>query len=39
MQKGQATAARVTLQDVALARDQTWWGKAITVEQQQIMER
>ena len=39
MQNGQATAARVTRQDVALARDQSWWGKAITVEQQQIMER
>jgi hypothetical protein len=31
--------ARVTRQDVALARDQSWWGKAVTVDQQQIIER
>ena len=35
----EAQAARVTRQDVALARDQSWWGKAITVDQQQIIER
>ena len=32
-------AARVTRQDVAMARDQSWWGKAVTVEQSQIIER
>jgi hypothetical protein len=32
-------AGRVTRQDVTLARDQNWWGKAITVEQAQILER
>jgi hypothetical protein len=32
-------AARVTRQDVALAREQSWWGKAITVEQGQILEQ
>src|SRR5262249_8054705 len=30
---------RVSRQDVALARDQAWWGKAITVNQAQIIER
>ena len=30
---------RVTRQDIAMARDQGWWGKAITVEQGQIRER
>jgi hypothetical protein len=32
-------AARVTRQDVAMSRDQNWWGKAITVDQAQIIER
>jgi hypothetical protein len=32
-------APRVTRQDIALARDQGWWGKAITVGQEQILER
>jgi hypothetical protein len=36
---GEAGAARVTRDDVALARDQNWWGKAIRVEQAQIIER
>jgi len=31
--------ANVTRNDVAMARDQSWWGKAITVDQQQIIER
>jgi hypothetical protein len=39
MRNREAQAARVTRQDVALARDQNWWGKAITVDQQQIIER
>jgi hypothetical protein len=35
----EGNAPRVTRQDIALARDQGWWGKAITVEQSQILER
>ncbi|MGH7391683.1 MAG: hypothetical protein ACREM3_19830 [Candidatus Rokuibacteriota bacterium] len=31
--------ARVTRQDVAVARNESWWGKAITVSQEQILER
>lgn len=31
--------ATVTRQDIALARDQGWWGKPITVSQEQIIER
>ena len=31
--------ARVTRQDIALARDQGWWGKPITVSQEAILER
>jgi hypothetical protein len=30
---------RVTREDIALARDQGWWGKPITVSQEQIRER
>lgn len=30
---------QVTRQDVAWARDEAWWGKAITVGQEQILER
>jgi hypothetical protein len=30
---------RVTRQDIALARDEGWWGKPITVSQDQILER
>jgi hypothetical protein len=33
------SSARVTRQDIALARDQAWWGKPITVSQEQIQER
>jgi hypothetical protein len=29
----------VTRQDIALARDEGWWGKPITVSQEQILER
>jgi hypothetical protein len=39
MRNGEARAARVTREDVALARDQNWWGRAVTVDQQQIIER
>lgn len=35
----EGTAPRVTRQDIALARDQAWWGKPITVSQEQILER
>ena len=35
----EGSATRVTRADVAQARDQGWWGKAITVEQEQILER
>jgi hypothetical protein len=35
----EGTAPRVTRADVALARDQGWWGKPITVAQEQILER
>lgn len=36
---GEGSAPRVTRQDIALARDQGWWGKPITVSQEQILER
>jgi hypothetical protein len=39
MRNGDASAPRVTRREVATARDQSWWGKAITVEQAQIIER
>jgi hypothetical protein len=32
-------AAKVTRQDIALARNEGWWGKPITVSQEQILER
>jgi hypothetical protein len=35
----EGSSPRVTRQDIATARDQGWWGKAITVEQGQILER
>ena len=35
----EGSSPRVTRQDIALARDQGWWGKAITVNQEQILER
>ena len=31
--------AKVTRGDIALARDQAWWGKPITVSSEQILER
>ncbi|OLB94925.1 MAG: hypothetical protein AUH30_16700 [Candidatus Rokubacteria bacterium 13_1_40CM_68_15] len=31
--------ARVTRQDIAAARDEGWWGRPITVGQEQILER
>jgi hypothetical protein len=30
---------RVTRQDIAMARDEAWWGRPITVSQEQILER
>lgn len=30
---------RVTRQDIGKARDEAWWGKPITVSQEQILER
>ena len=33
------TAPHVTRQDIALARDEGWWGKPITVGQERILDR
>jgi hypothetical protein len=35
----EGATARVTRQDIAMARDEGWWGKPITVSQEQILER
>jgi hypothetical protein len=35
----EGSAPKVTRQDIALARDEGWWGKPITVGQEQILER
>jgi hypothetical protein len=35
----EGTKATVTRKDITLARDQGWWGKPITVSQDQILER
>jgi hypothetical protein len=35
----EGSAPRVTREDIGLARDQGWWGKPITVSQEQILER
>ena len=35
----EGSAPKVTRQDIAMARDQGWWGKPITVSQEQILER
>jgi hypothetical protein len=39
MQSGEKAATKVTRRDIALASDQAWWGRAITVEPGQILER
>jgi hypothetical protein len=39
VRNSEGSAARVTRQDVAMARDEAWWGKPITVSQDQILER
>jgi len=35
----EGTKPTVTRKDITLARDQGWWGKPITVNQDQILER
>jgi hypothetical protein len=35
----EGAAPKVTRKDIALARDEGWWGKPITVGQEQILER
>jgi hypothetical protein len=35
----EGTRPTVTRKDITLARDQGWWGKPITVSQDQILER
>jgi hypothetical protein len=35
----EGTRPTVTRKDITLARDQGWWGKPITVNQDQILER
>ena len=35
----EGSAPKVTRNDVTLARDEAWWGKPITVAQEQILER
>jgi hypothetical protein len=30
---------RVTREDITIARDEGWWGKAVTVGQEEILER
>ncbi len=39
MRNSEGNPARVTRQDIALAGQQKWFGKAITVSQEQILER
>ncbi len=35
----EGTSERVTRQDIAMARDEGWWGRPVTVSQEQILER
>ena len=37
--QGDNGAAKVTRQDIAMARDEGWWGKPVTVSQEMIQER
>lgn len=37
--RGDNSSAKVTRQDIAMARDEGWWGKPITVSQEMIQER
>jgi hypothetical protein len=35
----ESDSPRVTREDIAIARDEGWWGQAATVDQEQILER
>lgn len=35
----EGASARVTRKDIGLAREEGWWGKPVTVGQEQILER
>lgn len=35
----EGSSSRVTRQDIAVARDEGWWGRPVTVSQEQILER
>ena len=35
----EGTTPQVSRKDIGLARDESWWGKPITVSQEQILER
>ena len=37
--KNRSGSANVTRQDVAMAKNQSWFGSAVTVNQDQILER
>ena len=39
LRNSEGSAPKVTRKDIALARDEGWWGKPITVAQEQILER
>ena len=39
MRNREGMSAAVSRQDIATARDQGWWGRPITVNQEQILER
>ena len=39
VRNGEGRTPRVVRSDIALASDQGWWGKAIAVSQEQILER
>ena len=39
LRNSEGSTARVSRQDIAMARDESWWGKPITVSQDQILER
>jgi hypothetical protein len=39
MRNREGSAARVTRNDISMSRDEGWWGKPITVSQEQILER
>ena len=39
VRNGEGRTPRVVRSDIALASDQGWWGKAVAVSQEQILER